>query len=176
MRDAGDIWLSLRYRPPVTVSDTSCTLSGNLSMYYKISVQAGDNLSQASLIFIWFSLVTNGTKVLKFLKLKSLKGGIFSYPSYRFGSLFDNFCVFSCFVLETVRDLVFEENDNFRRVGNNFSRTIPLSQRESHHLMPGLKRSSISDQISGLVEGLQPAARDSYQYKAVLLYKHWHAT
>ena len=26
----GDIWLSLLYRPPVTVSDTACTLSANL--------------------------------------------------------------------------------------------------------------------------------------------------
>ena len=29
---AGDIWLSLLHRPPVTVSDTACTLSANLSM------------------------------------------------------------------------------------------------------------------------------------------------
>ena len=27
----GDIWLSLRFRPPVTVSDTACTFSANLS-------------------------------------------------------------------------------------------------------------------------------------------------
>ena len=33
----GDIWLSLLYRPPVTLSDTACTLSANLSMNVKLT-------------------------------------------------------------------------------------------------------------------------------------------
>ena len=29
-----DLWLSLNYRPPVTVSDTACTFSAHLSMIF----------------------------------------------------------------------------------------------------------------------------------------------
>ena len=30
-RDGGDLWLTLDYPPPTTVSDTACTLAANLS-------------------------------------------------------------------------------------------------------------------------------------------------
>ena len=31
---AGDVWLSLKYRPPVTISDTACTFASNLCKYF----------------------------------------------------------------------------------------------------------------------------------------------